>query len=87
MISISRPYPFKLFKGYLPQILLGPLLNTLPEMLLNVMYESPNIILIFFSHNLKFRYSFLNQIQDSSIEQQSKLFTKNISEITIENPT
>ena len=28
----SRPYPFKFFKGCLPQILLGPLLNTLSHM-------------------------------------------------------
>ena len=25
---LSRPYPYKFFKGYLPQILLGPFLNT-----------------------------------------------------------
>ena len=25
----SRPYPFKFFKGCLPQIFLGPFLNTL----------------------------------------------------------
>ena len=29
MVCLSRPYPFKSFKGCLPQILLGPLLNTL----------------------------------------------------------
>ena len=29
MICLSRPYLFKFFKGCLPQILLGPLLNTL----------------------------------------------------------
>ena len=28
---LSRPYPFKFFKGCLPQILLGPLLNTLSQ--------------------------------------------------------
>ena len=28
MICLSRPYLFKFFKGCLPQILLGPLLNT-----------------------------------------------------------
>ena len=28
-VCLSRPYPFKFFKGCLPQILLGPLLNTL----------------------------------------------------------
>ena len=27
--TFSRPYHFKVFKGCLPQILLGPLLNTL----------------------------------------------------------
>ena len=32
MVCLSRPYSFKLFKGYLPQILLGPFLNTLPQM-------------------------------------------------------
>ena len=32
MICLSRPYSFKLFKGYLPQILLGLFLNTLPQM-------------------------------------------------------
>ena len=30
---LSRPYPFNFFKGCLPQILLGPLLNTLFQML------------------------------------------------------
>ena len=29
VVCLSRPYPFKLFKGYLTQILLGPFLNTL----------------------------------------------------------
>ena len=28
-VEDSRPYPFKFFKGCLPQILLGPFLNTL----------------------------------------------------------
>ena len=28
MVWLSRPYTFKLFKGCLPQILPGPLLNT-----------------------------------------------------------
>ena len=30
MICLSRPYPFKFFKGCLPQTLLGPFLNNLP---------------------------------------------------------
>ena len=31
---LSRPYHFKFFKGCLPQILLGPFLNTLSHMTL-----------------------------------------------------
>ena len=31
---LSRPYPFKYFKGCLPQNLLGPLLNTSSHMFL-----------------------------------------------------
>ena len=32
MICLSKPYPFKFSKGYLPQILLGPFLNTFSQM-------------------------------------------------------
>ena len=32
MVCLSRPYPFKIFKGRLPQNLLSPLLNTLFHM-------------------------------------------------------
>ena len=32
-VFLSRPYPFKFFKGCLPQILLGPFVNTLSQML------------------------------------------------------
>ena len=32
MVCLSRPYPFKLFKGFLPQILLDPFLNALSLM-------------------------------------------------------
>ena len=31
MVYLSRPYHFKFFKGCLPQILLGPFLNTLSQ--------------------------------------------------------
>ena len=31
--SASRPYPFKFFKDYLPQTLLGPLLNALSRLI------------------------------------------------------
>ena len=36
MVCLSRPYPFKFFKGCLPQILLGPLLNTLSQIKKNL---------------------------------------------------
>ena len=33
MVCLSRSYPFKFFKGCLPQILLGLFLNTVSQML------------------------------------------------------
>ena len=36
MVSLNRPYHFKFFKGCLPQILLGPFLNTLTHILIKV---------------------------------------------------
>ena len=33
MVCLSRPYPFKIFKGSLPQILLGQFLNTLSHII------------------------------------------------------
>ena len=33
-LCLSRPYSFNFFKGCLPQILLGPILNTLSQILL-----------------------------------------------------
>ena len=32
MVCLGRRYHFKFFKGFLPQILLGPFLNTLSQM-------------------------------------------------------
>ena len=37
LAAIGRPYPFKFFKGCLPQILLGPFLNTLSH----IKYKTP----------------------------------------------
>ena len=31
MVCLGRPYHFKLFKGYVPQILFGPFLNILTQ--------------------------------------------------------
>ena len=31
MVCLSRPYHLKIFKGCLPQISLGPFLNTFPQ--------------------------------------------------------
>ena len=38
--SLSRPCPFKFFKGCLPQILLGPFLNTLSHLLVFLLRNS-----------------------------------------------
>ena len=40
-VCLSRPYPLKFFKGYLPKMLLGPFLNTLSQIYLHI--DIPNI--------------------------------------------
>ena len=37
--GLSRPYPFKFFKGCLPQISFGPFLNTLSHIVVLVMWQ------------------------------------------------
>ena len=34
-VCLRTPYPFKIFKGFLPRILLGPFLNNLTQMILS----------------------------------------------------
>ena len=65
--SICRPYHFKFFKGCLLQILLGPFLNTLyqiiflsmiPIAIKSVIYTSPRLLDDIFSINLLFFQQF-----------------------------
>ena len=44
--SYSRLYQVKFFKGRLPQILLGPFLNTLTHMLLIIKVNNKDILLV-----------------------------------------
>ena len=39
--ALSRPYPFRFFKGYFPEILLGTFLNTLSHItdLIKIFYK------------------------------------------------
>ena len=39
MVCLGRPYHFRFFTGYLPQILLGPFLNTLTHMFVTREYQ------------------------------------------------
>ena len=39
MVCLNGPYYFKFFKGYLPQILLGPFFNTLSYLLPDHFYS------------------------------------------------
>ena len=45
MVCLSRLYPFKFFKGCLPQILLGPFLNTC--LIYRLLYYSKSFFLLF----------------------------------------
>ena len=55
MACLSRPYPFKFFKGCLPQILLGLFLNTFSHVYLNeplTMYNVCKITKTVLEHDL-----------------------------------
>ena len=43
--ALGRPYPFKFFKGCLPQILLGPFLNNLTQLCLNIWTNVTSVII------------------------------------------
>ena len=62
MVSLSSPYPVKFFKGCLPQILCGPLLNTLSQIKPVIAFK--NLHRIFQSNKFNsmdfFRYWALN---------------------------
>ena len=51
MVCSGRPYHFKLFKGCLPQILLGPFLNTLTHLNVKKNTQWTKITLKFLSQN------------------------------------
>ena len=48
MVCLSRPYSFKFFKGCLPQILLGPFLNTLSHFILRVSKMRSHVLSLVF---------------------------------------
>ena len=43
---LSRPYHFKIFKGCLPQITRGPLLNTLSHMVMKILITKQNYAIL-----------------------------------------
>ena len=59
MVCLSRPYPFKFFKGSIPQTLLGSFLSNLSHLLLFVWVRLldwwNSISLIFVHHQVKLR--------------------------------
>ena len=55
--SLSRPCPFRFFKGCLPQILLGPFLNTLSHMFLRALNTSLSILFC----NLNYLFTWPNE--------------------------
>ena len=68
MVCLSRPYHFKFFKDCLPQILLGPFLNTLSNIALcSVTYCRSTMISWYVNlRKIKLRYILKNQDYKSS---------------------
>ena len=46
MVCLGRPYHFKIFKGCLPQILLGLFLNTLPHLISSMVFQKDTEIIM-----------------------------------------
>ena len=63
----SRPYPFRIFEGCRPQILLGPFLNTLSDIILTECKQLPDFPVLSWStlrkwcENFGFCYKLLNK--------------------------
>ena len=58
MVCLFRPYPFKFFKGCLPQTLFGLFLNTLSQIRYDCTKSKTAAILIFQKHLFLFQQDF-----------------------------
>ena len=61
-ICLGRPYPFKFFKGCLPQILLGPLLNTLSHIIFIIPVKSRAGFILCLFNNIQQNDEFITKI-------------------------
>ena len=61
-ICLGRPYSFKFFKGCLPQILLGPLLNTLSHIIFIIPVKSRAGFILCLFNNIQQNDEFITKI-------------------------
>ena len=85
MVCLGRPYHFKFFKDCLPQILLGPFLNILSQMLSSKAWEmigNENILLIQFFYpvyedlNAFFKVTEISEIRHKNTSTTVKDLTR-----------
>ena len=76
-VPLSRPYPFKIFKGCLPQNLLSPLLNTLSHIIqLEVAAKLITKEIKKFNPVINFRVSLKSSNWNSSLHMVGVSFTE-----------
>ena len=73
MVYLSRPYHFKFFKGCLPQILLGPFLNTLSHMIgsYHALVITSNIFICWF---IAIYFGFCNMLRIKIFHKNTAIF-------------
>ena len=67
MFYLSRSNPFKFFKGFLPQILLGPFLNTLSQIYMSALQMLYHLKKLFPYHINLIPLSFYNNSADNPL--------------------
>ena len=65
MVCLDRPYHFKFFKGYLPQILLGSFQNTLPH----IHFKTQKLVL-----NYDYQIHYLHRVKQISKFYDLKIY-------------
>ena len=75
MVCLSRPHRFKFFKGCLPQVLLGPILNTLTHII--IQFSMKNGKWVDNKHPMNSKWSVFDSWKFDSVPQEIYLSVRN----------
>ena len=72
MVCLSRPYHFKFFKGYLPQVSLSPLLDTFSQMSIHGNFLEKWKITLTFHNLINFKLSLYDNLTEKHVAKETK---------------